>query len=293
MAFAAKLTILFQCARIIPLKFPPVLMRSPCQKAVLRKLVVEESSMATTPVPTPEAQASIGPLGRIIGVLFSPKSTFEDIARKPSWMAPIVLLTLIGLSMNVFLAKKADWRSFSEEQLMSSPRGQQIPADQKDLAIERGAKGNQIFCYVRGVIGTPFLALFLALVYWGAYALFGGARLTFGKSFAVIAFSMVPGGIRELLGIPILILKDPSTLGNPYNFVGSNPGAYMSMSDPKWLSALASSFDVFIIWSVVLTAIGFHCMDPKKLPMSKSAGMVVGVYLFFTLLGTTVAWVFS
>ncbi len=104
---------------------------------------------------------------------------------------------------------------------------------------------------------------------------------------------MVPGGIRELLGILILILKDPSTLGNPYNFVGSNPGAYMSMSDPKWLSALASSLDVFIIWSVVLTAIGFHWMDPKKLPMSKSAGIAVGVFLFFTLLGTAVAWVLS
>jgi hypothetical protein len=176
---------------------------------------------------------------------------------------------------------------------MSSPRGQQIPADQKDLAIERGAKGNQYFCYVRGVIGTPCLALFLALIYWGAYAVIGGARLTFGKSFAVIAYTMLPGGIRELLGIPILILKDPSTFGNPYNFVGSNPGAYMSMSDPKWLSALASSLDVFILWSLVLTAIGFHCMDPKKLPMSKSAGIVVGVYLFFTLLGATVAWVFS
>jgi len=249
--------------------------------------------MATTPIPAPEAQATIGPIGRITGVLFSPRNTFEDIARKPSWVAPIVLLTLIGLCMNVLLAKKADWRSFSEEQLMSTSRGQQIPADQKDLAIERGAKGNQFFCYVRGVIGTTFLALLLALVYWGVYAVIGGARLTFGKSFSVIAFSMLPGGIRELLGIPILILKDPSTLGNPYNFVGSNPGAYMSMSDPKWLSALASSLDVFVLWSLVLTAIGFHLMDPKKVNMSKSVGIVVSVYVFFTLLGTAVAWVFS
>ncbi len=249
--------------------------------------------MATTPAPAPEAQATLSPFGRVIGVLFSPKHTFEDIARKPSWVAPILLLTVIALAMNALLANKADWRSFSEEQLMSSPRGQQIPADQKELAIDRGAKGNQYFCYVRGVVGTSFLALFLALIYWGAYALIGGARLTFGKSFAVVAFTMVPGGIRELLGIPILILKDPSTLGNPYNFVGSNPGAYMSMSDPKWLSALASSFDVFIIWSVVLTAIGFHCMDPKKLTMSKSAGIAVGVYLFFAVLGSAIAWVFS
>ncbi len=249
----------------------------------------------TTSMPAPEAQSqpAISPLGRIIGVWFSPRPTFEDIARKPSWAAPIILLTLIGLSMNIFLANKVDWRSFSEEQLMSSPRGQQIPADQKDVAIQRGVKGNQYFCYVRGLTGTVCLGLLLALVYWGAYALIGGARLTFGKSFAVIAYAMLPGGIRELLGIPILMLKDPSTLGNPYNFVGSNPGAYMSISDPKWLSALASSLDVFVFWSLFLTALGFHCMDPKKVTMSKSVVIVISVYLFFTLLGVTVAWAFS
>jgi len=245
------------------------------------------------PAPEAQSQPAINPLGRIIGVLFSPRPTFEDIARKPSWAAPIILLTLIGLSMNIFLANKVDWRSFSEEQLMSSPRGQQIPADQKDVAIQRGVKGNQYFCYVRGLTGTVCLGLLLALVYWGAYALIGGARLTFGKSFGVIAYAMLPGGIRELLGIPILMLKDPSTLGNPYNFVGSNPGAYMSISDPKWLSALASSLDVFVFWSLFLTALGFHCMDPKKVTMSKSVVIVISVYLFFTLLGVTVAWAFS
>ena len=249
----------------------------------------------TTTVPAPDAQArpGISQFGRVVGVFFSPKATFEDIARKPSWVAPIILLTLIGLTLNIFLANKVDWRSFSEEQIMSSPRGQQIPADQKDLAIQRGAKGNQYFCYVRGVTGTICLALLLAVVYWGAYALIGGGRLTFGKSFAAVAHAMLPGGIRELLAIPILLMKDPSTLGNPYNFVGSNPGAFMSTSDPKWLSALASSLDLFVLWSLFLTALGFHYMDPKKLPMSKSAGIAIGVFLFFAFLGTGVAWIFS
>jgi Yip1-like protein len=249
--------------------------------------------MATTPIPAPEAQATISPLGRIAGVLFSPKKTFAEIAERPSWIAPIILLTITGLGLNIFLASKVDWRSFAEEQLMSSPRGQQIPADQKDIAIARGAKGNQYFCYVRGVTGTIFLATILGLVYWAAYALLAGARLTFGKSLTVVAYAMIPGGIRELLGMVVLALKDPSTIGNPYNFIGSNPGAYMAMDAPKWLSALASSLDVFLVWSLVLTAIGFHMMDPKKVSMSKSAGVVVGVYLFFTLLGVGITWAFS
>ena len=251
--------------------------------------------MATTPTPMPEAQAQagIGPLGRIFGVLFSPGRTLADIAMRPSWLAPLLFLVVINVALNVVLVKKADWRSFAEEQIMNSPRGQQIPADQKDLAIERGAKGNIYFCYVRGVLGVPFLALILALVYWGAYALFGGARLTFGKSFAVIIFTMVPDAVKMLLGIPILLLKDPSTIGNPYNFIGSNPAAYMDPNSAKWLLALLTSADVFVIWAVILTALGFHYMDPKKLPLSKSIGIAAGVYIFFTLLGVSIAWIFS
>jgi len=249
--------------------------------------------MATTPVPAPEAQATMSPFGRIFGVLFSPGRTFADIAARPSWLAPLIFLTIINIGLNVVLVKKADWRSFAEEQIMNSPRGQQIPPDQKDLAIERGAKGNIYFCYVRGVLGVSFLVLILSLVYWGAYALLGGARLTFGKSFAVIIFAMVPDALKMLLGIPILLIKDPSTLGNPYNFIGSNPAAYMDPNGAKWLLALLSSLDIFVIWAVVLTALGFHYMDPKKLPMSKSIGIVASVYIFFTLVGVTIAWVFS
>src|SRR5260370_18390537 len=106
------------------------------------------SSTTAVPPAEPEAQATIGPIGRIIGVLFSPKSTFEDIARKPSWVAPIVLLTLIGLSMNVLLAIKVDWRSFAKEQLISSSRWQQTPADQRDLEMKSQQKVSQLFSFI-------------------------------------------------------------------------------------------------------------------------------------------------
>ena len=41
---------------------------------------------ASTPEPAPVAQ--ISPFGRIIGMFFSPKPTFEDIVRKPYWILP-------------------------------------------------------------------------------------------------------------------------------------------------------------------------------------------------------------
>ena len=58
--------------------------------------------MATTSVPTvpaPQTQAAISPVGRIVGVFFSPKATFEDIVRKPSWVLPVLLLTIFSVAV--------------------------------------------------------------------------------------------------------------------------------------------------------------------------------------------------
>jgi hypothetical protein len=41
-----------------------------------------------TATSAPDAQASIGTFGRLTGVLFNPKPTFVDIARRPTWLAP-------------------------------------------------------------------------------------------------------------------------------------------------------------------------------------------------------------
>jgi hypothetical protein len=75
--------------------------------------------MATipAPAPVPEPQASISPFGRIVGVLFSPKKTFEDIARKPSWLLPVVLSTLLGILSTVVLNQRMDWREYISQQI--------------------------------------------------------------------------------------------------------------------------------------------------------------------------------
>ncbi|HEV8482119.1 MAG TPA: hypothetical protein VGV87_01065, partial [Blastocatellia bacterium] len=43
----------------------------------------------------PEA-ARLGPLQRLIGILFSPGETFVDINRKPTWLAPLLISIVIG-----------------------------------------------------------------------------------------------------------------------------------------------------------------------------------------------------
>src|SRR5713101_1132258 len=98
--------------------------------------------MATTtsPMPAPEAPASIGPVGRIIGALFSPKKTFTDIAQKPSWLAPVLVLTVLSASVCFAINQRIDWREYIRHQMEQSPSAGQLSEEQKQQRIEGGAK---------------------------------------------------------------------------------------------------------------------------------------------------------
>ena len=252
--------------------------------------------MATTPIPAPEAQASISPFGRIVGVFFNPKPTFADIAQRPSWVAPMIVLFLIYMGLNIALVRHADWVEVSKEQIakskFASRQIDQLPEDQKSRAFEQAAERAKIVRYVRGVIGWPLLLLLISAVYLGAFKLMGGARTNFGTAFAVTTFAHLPVGLRELIAIPVTFLKDPGSI-DPENFLASNPAAIFGSDLPAWQMVPLAFLDVFGIWALLLMAIGFSATDPKKLPFGKSLGIVVSVSLAFMLFFTMIAWVFS
>jgi hypothetical protein len=264
-------------------------------EVVFRKFVVEESSMATTPTPAPEAQASLSPIARITGVFFNPKPTFADIAKRPSWIAPMLLLFVIYLGLNFALVSHADWVAVTKDQIAKSKFAarqiEQLPEEQRDRAIEQGAARAKIVRYVRGVIGWPLLILVVSAIYFGAFKL-GGARTNFAAAFAVTTFAYLPMGLRELIAIPVTFVKDPASI-DPENFLASNPAAIFGNDLATWQLVPLGFLDVFGLWALVLMAVGFSATDPKKLPFGKSLGIVAAVSVAFILFFTMIAWVFS
>jgi len=244
--------------------------------------------MSDVAVQAPEVPERVNSFARIFGVLFSPKATFESIARRPTWLTPIVFITLISFGMNALLASKVDWRSYIQTQLERTGRTDQIPNEQ---AMSRVVQVQKITRYVRGVIGDSLAALFGTAIYLGIFNLIVGAQLKFKSVLSVVSFALMPAAVKELLGIVILLFKNPSTI-NPDNFIASGLGALLSGSAPNWLLALGIAVDVFTFWGMFLSVVGYHALDPKKIKVGTAAGAVIGVYLFFVLLtvGLTAAF---
>ncbi len=248
--------------------------------------------MATTPAPTPEAQATLSPFGRVIGVLFSPKRTFEDIVRKPSWLLPVALSTALGLLVSVAINQRINWRDFMNQQIEKSPRAAQLSSEQKQRQIEAGAKFAPISTYVFGTLGPVLAALIVALIMWGAYSLLGGISTNFSTAFGITAHAFLTGLISSPLFILILYLKPYGTadLDNP---LATNLAAILPDDAAKWLLALCKSIDIFVFWTLILLAIGFAAVNPKKLKGAKSFTIAFTVWAVYVVCRVGWAFIFS
>lgn len=237
----------------------------------------------------PEAPEKVNFFGRLVGVIFSPKETFESIGRQPTWLAPVILTTLISLAMNIVLAQRVDWRAYIQMQLEKTGRSGQITNDQQ---METTVKIQKIVRYTRGVIGDIFVVLFGAAIYLGIFNLIVGANLKFKSVLAVVSFVTIPTAIKELIGIGILLLKDPSTI-NPDNFITSGLNAFIGSNPPNWLLVLGLTVDIFIFWGMYLAVVGFSSLKNKKIKTGTAFGAVFGVYLISVLLALGITAAFS
>jgi hypothetical protein len=252
--------------------------------------------MGTTAVaPAPGGEpAKIGAFGRITGVLFSPAATFEDIARKPSWFAPMVILIILNIGVTALVVKKLDWSAMIRNQIESSSAGSQLTEDQKQQRIAVGAKYAPDIAWVAGVLGMPIFALIMTLAYWLGFNLFKGAGLKFSAAFGICVHALAPTMLAFILTAIILYLKPADEINpDPARMAATSLAAFLPSTAPKWLVSLGGSLDVFWLWCIALLAIGFSAANPRKITKGSAFGVVIGMWLVWVVIKVGWAAAFS
>jgi hypothetical protein len=252
--------------------------------------------MGTTAVaPAPGGEpAKIGAFGRITGVLFSPGATFEDIARKASWLVPMVILVILNLGVTALVVKKLDWATMIRNQIESSSASSQLTEEQKEQRVAVGAKFAPYIAWVGGVLGIPIFALIATLAYWLGFNLLKGAGLKFGTAFAIVVHAIVPTMLAFILTGIILYLKPADEINpDPSRMAATSLAAFLPSTAPKWLVSLGGSLDIFWFWCLALLSIGFAAANPKKITKGGAFGVVVGMWIVWLLIKVGWAAAFS
>jgi len=249
-------------------------------------------SANASPLPQSETAVPINHFARITGVFFSPKATFAEIVAAPSWIVPLVVLTLFSLIACIALNQRMDWRQFMSQQIEKSPRAANMSAEQKDQQIEGGVKMAPIFTYVFGVPAPAILILLIAAVDLAAFNLLAGANVNFSTSLAIVSHAFLATIVSTAIFLLVLFLKPRGTfdLDNP---VAANLGVLVPEDAPKWLMKLGTSIDIFTFWILILIAIGFAAANPRKLKFSNAFGIVFGIWVVFVVVRVGWAFIFS
>ena len=242
--------------------------------------------MATTTAAVPQTPQPIGAFSRVIGALFNPRPTFEDIGRKPSWVVPMLILIVLNIGITAVFSQRVGWRSFMEQQIAHSRSAQQrmsqVPPEKREQILETQAKVANVFGYVGGVVGVPVILMVIGAVFMGIFNATSSAQLDLNTSMSVAAHAYMPFAIVAVLGLLIMCIKPPDAI-DLQNLVASNPGALLSDSAPQWLKSLCSSLDVFTFWVLGLMAFGYSVVRPKKIKFGSALTWIAGIWLLFVL----------
>lgn len=233
---------------------------------------------AVAPMPGDQEPAKISGIGRVIGAIFSPGATFEDIARKPSFIVPLVILTILSVGVCALMVQKVDWASMIRKQQDASPRTAQMTDEQKETAVTMGVKIAVPLTWAVGFIGPVVGELIFATIYMLAFNVFKGASIRFGTSFAIVSYAFVPNIIASILTIIILYFKRAGEV-DPQRLAATNVAAFLSADAPKWLVGLGGSIDIIWFWVMALLAIGFAAANPKKITKGGAFAIVFGLWV--------------
>jgi len=246
-----------------------------------------ENAAAVQPEP-----AGMGEFSRIVGVFFEPAKTFGDIAQRPSWILPMILAILAGLGFAMAVGQRVGWERIVHQQMDASSRMQQMPAAQRDQTLALQVKIMPVTFYAGAVLGAPVVSVIVAAVLLGITAIMS-AGLRFKQVFAAVVWSGLPRMIAAILTIVVIFLKNPDdfNLRNPLAF---NPGAFMDPnSGSKFVYALATSLDLFTIWTLLLLATGLKAAAGKKLTFTGAFVAVFVPWAVVVLGGAAIAGAFS
>jgi hypothetical protein len=249
----------------------------------------------------PQEPARIGWAGRLTGTLFSPGETFQDVNRKPTWVAPLLISIALSLAFSAFFEwrVKPDWDRFFQtmvEKQLGKPM-KELPPDQQ-AQINKQLEWQKKFAradfsspqlILLGVAKFTIYYLLAFVICAGVFALglmFMQAQATFKKTLSVVAWSWCATTLVYLcVTIASLMVRDSDSLkdlnlADPAGIVPTNLAVALPSGTSPFISSIAGSIDIFTIWYLILLAIGFAAIaGAKKFKPGKTATLVFGVWV--------------
>lgn len=196
----------------------------------------------------PPASPPMGFLQRLIGIYFSPGQVFQSLKDHPSFIPPLIVITLLSLAIIPVMAP------FNEKAAIEQMRQQDPDVTQEQIdqvaSFTSGPVGLAIGM-VAVVIMTPLTALTMTLIFRTIFQAVFGGKASFKHVFGLITHA----NLISVLGIGVTIIMITST-----EQVGAtlNLGVLVPfLEEDNAVYIVLKGIEIFTGWWLALLSIGF------------------------------------
>lgn len=205
-----------------------------------------------------------------VDVVTEPSATFEDVAERPKWLVPLIVIVVATVALSYVLGPVQ--MEIQKLQVMERFSGEQLEAALAQ--IERWGP----YAPAITVVATPvFLAIF-AFLFWGFGLVSGAKNATYGVAFTSMVYLGTIQVLMQLAQLVVVGIKGAETVAREGGLPLFGLSLFVERGD---LPLLAWTFVVglnfFSIWyAIVMGIAGVHALK-----MGRGAAATFAVILWF------------
>jgi len=229
---------------------------------------------AVSSAPLPEGR-------RLSGVFFEPGNVFKDIAANGKWFIPMLIIVLLTSTFVSLMVSRIGYDLMIQKGFEASKRAQEMPAEQRQQAMESQRKMMPFFVRVMPPVASILGLLIIAGALLFTFRFLLDSELSYKSVLNITCYGSLPPALVGLVATTAVMYLKPPEDFDTQNPAAFNLGAFLPDGTAKWLQSVATSFDLFTFWTMALMAIGFSAaLGAKKMPFGRA---LIGIIAPWTL----------
>jgi hypothetical protein len=196
---------------------------------------------------------------RAIGVIFSPRATFEAVVAEPKWFGAAAVVGALGaLLVGGFLMTEVGQRAWLDQTVSSTEAMGRTMSDQQYAQMEKMAPIAGYLAMAQMILGVPIGMLVLAGLLFAIFNAVMGGTATFKQVYAVVMHSAFVWVVGWIFVMPLNYARE--SLSSPTNLSVLVP----MLDEQAFVTRLLGSIDLFMVWWTVVLAIGMAVLYRRR-----------------------------
>jgi hypothetical protein len=200
----------------------------------------------------------MGLVSRFIGIITSPKATFQVVAAHPRWLGMLLLTTIIlAAATTLPMTTEAGKTAALDTQVRQMENfGMQVNDEMYSQMRQRMAY-SVYTTPISILVIAPIMSVIIAGILFGIFTMMGG-QASFKQLFAVYIHSGAIGSLGQLFTGPLNYFR--GSVSSATNLAVALP----MLDEHSFIGRLFGMIDVFIIWWLVVLAIGLAVLYRRR-----------------------------